>query len=163
MSDIYSCMDELSEKSDEELFQIYRGYPKQRHIEERYIAARILESRDFQFKKINTYLRKWELEKWGTPSKARKLRNPFRGGQSKIISIMMLLAMIFLGTFVIIPLFFPNSIFSFSFSGDIWFFLNIFSFVVFFYIFGFIGYFSRTIRRIRKQRRVFEVFHQQTT
>ena len=117
------------------------NYFKQRPIEERYIAARILESRDFQFKKINTYLRKWEFEKWDTPAKARRLSNPFRGGQSKIISIMMLLAMAFLGTFVIIPLFFPNSIFSFSFSGDIWFFLNIFSFVVFFYIFGFIGYF----------------------
>lgn len=162
MSQIYDCMDELSAKTDEELFYIYRGNPAHRPIEERYLAARILESRDFRFKDIHQYINKWEKAKFKKSATNGKFKYRFRLHQSDFITLLMFLALIFLSLFVIVPVFFPDSTLAFSFSGDIWFFLNVLSFLVFFYIFGFISYFIRIIKNFRRQRKMFEVFQQQT-
>jgi len=156
-------MDEMSTKTDEELFYIYRGNPKHLSIKERYIAARILESRDFRFKDIHHYINKWEQEKLEHSSHNGKLNYSFLFKKIDLITILMFLALIFLSLLVIIPVFFPGSTLAFSFTGDIWFFLNILSFLVFFYIFGFISYFVRIFQNFRKQRKMFQLFHRQTT
>lgn len=162
MVQIYNCMDVLSAKCDEELFHIYCGHPYQRPKEERYLAARILESRDFKFKKIRTYKRKWESEKWKKKSWTIQLQFSMIGQQSKIISTLLLLGLLLMLLFVISPFFTENGFNSFAFNGDVWFFLNILSFVIFFYIFGFIGYISRFVSKLRKKKRVFELHHHQT-
>jgi VIT1/CCC1 family predicted Fe2+/Mn2+ transporter len=156
-------MDELSTKSDQELFYIYRGGQNPRPIRERYLAARILESRDFRFKEIHSYITKWEMEKYEKTSPNGKFKYRIKLNQADLITLLMFLAIIFLGIVVIVPVFFPNSNLAFPFSGDVWFFLNILSFLVFFYIFGFIGYFIRAIKNFRKQRKMFEIFHSQIT
>lgn len=63
MSKKYNWKNELSVKSEEELFYIYCGYPKHFPKDIRYYAGRLLENRDFQFDKITTYKKDWELEK----------------------------------------------------------------------------------------------------
>lgn len=163
MGEIYDCLDELSSKTDEELFYIYRGNPKHLSIEERYIAARILESRDFKFKNIHYYIQKWEQEKFSRSSITGKLNYSFLFKKADLINLVMFLALVFLSFVVMVPMFFPDSSLAFSFSGDIWFFLNALSFLVFFYIFGFISYFIRIIQKFRKQRKMFEIFQRQTT
>lgn len=163
MSPVYDCMDQLSTKSNQELFYIYRGGQNPRPIRERYLAARILESRDFRFGDIHSYIIKWETEKYKKTSPNGKFKYRFQLNQADLITLLMFLAIIFLSIVVIVPVFFPDSQMVFSFSGDVWFFLNILSFLVFFYIFGFIGYFIRTINNFRKQRKMFEVLHSQTT
>lgn len=162
MVQIYNCMDVLSAKCDEELFHIYCGHPSQRPKEERYLAARILESRDFKFKEIGSYKQKWESEKWEHQSWSTRLLISMLGHQSKIISILLFIGLMVMLTFVISPFFIENGFHSFAFNGDIWFFLNILSFVIFFYIFGFIGYISRFISKLREKKRVFELHHHQT-
>jgi len=162
MVQIYNCMDVLSGKCDEELFLIYCGHPYQRPKEERYLAARILESRDFKFKEISTYKQKWESEKWEKKSWTSKLQISMIGQQSKIISALLFLGLFLILIFVISPFFTENGFNSFAFNGDIWFFLNILSFVVFFYIFGFIGYISQFISRMKKKKRVFDLYDHQT-
>lgn len=163
MGKIYNCLDELSTKTDEELFYIYRGNPKHLSIEKRYMAARILESRDFRFKDIHNYLFQWEQEKYNRSSTNGKLNYRLIFNKIDLITLLMFLALIFLSFVVIVPVFFPNSALAFSFSGDIWFFLNVLSFLVFFYIFGFISYFVRIIQNFRKQRKMFEIFHSHTS
>lgn len=163
MGEIYDCMDELSTKTDEELFYIYRGNPKHLSIDKRYMAARILESRDFRFKDIHHYINKWEQERFSRSSNNGKLNYSFLFKKIDLITLLMFLALIFLSFVVIVPVFFPNSTLAFSFSGDIWFFLNVLSFLVFFYIFGFISYFVRIIKNFRKQRKMFEIFQGHTT
>jgi len=163
MSQIYDCKDELSTKTDQELFYIYRGNPNHRPIEERYMAARILESRDFRFKDINKYIRTWENERYSRSSTNGKLNYSFLFRKVDLITLLMFLALVFLSLVVVVPVFFPNSSLAFSFSGDIWFFLNILSFLVFFYIFGFISYFIGIIQNFRKQKKMFEIFQRQTT
>lgn len=163
MSQIYDCKDELSTKTDEELFYIYRGNPKHLSIEKRYMAARILESRDFKFKDIHKYVQKWEQEKFSRSSSNGKLNYSFLFKKVDLITLLMFFAVVFLSMVVIVPVFFPDSSLAFSFSGDIWFFLNALSFLVFFYIFGFISYFVSIIQKFRKQRKMFEIFQQQTT
>lgn len=163
MVQIYNCMDELSAKCDEELFHIYCGHHYQRPREERYLAARILESRNFKFKEINKYKRKWESEKWDQKSWSTKFQISILGQQSNIISSLLLIAFLLMLVFVVFPFFTENGFNSFAFNGDIWFFLNILSFVVFFYIFGFIGYISQFISNLKKKKRVFELYHQQAT
>lgn len=161
MKQFYSSLDELSEKTDEELFQIYRGYPHQKPIEERYIAARILRSRSFDFKNSHIYLQSWQKEHYLENQTQGKIKFHYHPDQSDIITFVMFLALIFLSIVVIFPVFFPESSFTFTFTGDIWFFLNILSFVVFFYIFGFISHFAKTIKEYRDQKRSFEIFQQQ--
>ena len=59
----YDWKTELKSKTEEELFQIYCGFPKSYHVSKRYYAARILESRDFKFNQVSTYKKKWRQEK----------------------------------------------------------------------------------------------------
>jgi len=54
---------EFKRKTEEELFQIYCGFPKSYHVSKRYYAARVLESRDFKFNQISVYKEKWRQEK----------------------------------------------------------------------------------------------------
>lgn len=158
---IYKCKDELSNKSDKELFHIYCGHPIHRPREERYLAARILESRDFQFKKIREYKKRWELEKWNRLKSKSNFTFRLINGQNKLISILVFIAILLISIFVIAPVFFSDGKLSFSLDGEVWYFLNIFSFVVFIYIFGFIGYFGKFISNLRQKKKVFEMFHQQ--
>lgn len=163
MSEIYDCLDELSTKTDEELFYIYRGNPKHLSVEKRYMAARILEGRDFKFKDIHLYIQEWEQKKYSKSASNGRLNYGVFFKKLDLITLLMFLALIFLSFVVIVPVFFPNSSLAFSFSGDIWFFLNVLSFLVFFYIFGFISYFVRIIQNFRKKRKTFEFFQQQTS
>ena len=63
MAEKYDWKTDLKAKSEEELFNIYCGYPKHLHISLRYYAARVLESRDFKFREILAYKEKWRQEK----------------------------------------------------------------------------------------------------
>lgn len=107
MSPIYDCMDKLSTKSDQELFYIYRGSQNPRPITERYLAARILESRDFRFKDIHAYITKWEKEKYKKTLPNGRFKYRVQLNQSDLITLLMFLAIIFLGIVVIVPVFFP--------------------------------------------------------
>jgi len=161
MVQIYNCMDALSDKCDEELFHIYCGHPYQRPKEERYLAARILESRDFKFKEISAYKRKWIAEKWDKKSWTSRLQISMIDQQSKIISFLLFIGLLVMLIFVVAPFFTENGFNSFAFNGDVWTFLNILSFVIFFYIFGFISYISQIISNLRKKKRVFDLYHHQ--
>jgi len=59
----YDWKIDFSNKSEEELFNIYLGSPHHFPKNMRYYAGRILEGRDFQFDQINQYKKEWELEK----------------------------------------------------------------------------------------------------
>jgi hypothetical protein len=63
MTKINKWKKDLSNKSDEELFNIYCGSPKHLPKDIRYYAARILETRDFQFDNISAHKKQWELER----------------------------------------------------------------------------------------------------
>jgi len=63
MAKKYDWKTALKGKSEEELFNIYCGYPKHFQIDVRYFAARVLESRDFKFKEVSAYKEKWRQEK----------------------------------------------------------------------------------------------------
>ena len=63
MTKIYKWKKDFSNKSDEELFNIYCGSPKHLPKNMRYYAARILETRDFQFDNISMHKREWELNR----------------------------------------------------------------------------------------------------
>lgn len=158
---IYKCKDELSTKSDKELFHIYCGYPIHRPKEERYLAARILESRDFQFKEIATYKRKWELEQWSHLNKKPQFSLSSSSFYNKLIIFLLFMAFLLITVFVINPVFFSDGKLSFSSNDEVWYFLNIFSFVVFIYLFGFIGYIGKFISKFRTKKKVINMYHQQ--
>lgn len=107
MNEIYDCKDNLSNKSDEELFYIYRGYPNHRPIEERYMAARILESRDFQFKDIHQHIQQWDQKKFANSSTNGKLNYSLLFKKVNVINLLMFIALIILSALVVIPTFFP--------------------------------------------------------
>ncbi len=159
---IYKCKDELSNMSDKELFHIYCGYPVHRPKEERYLAVRILESRDFQFKKIASYKKEWELEKWSDLNKKPKFSLSSSSFYNKLIFFLLFMAFLLITVFVINPVFFSNGKFSFSSNGEVWYFLNIFSFVVFIYIFGIIGYIGNFISKFRNKKKIINMYPQQT-
>ncbi|NPD44690.1 MULTISPECIES: hypothetical protein [unclassified Lentimicrobium] len=158
---LYKCKDELSTMSDKELFHIYCGYPIHRPKEERYLAARILESRDFKFKKIAIYKQKWELETWNNLNKKPSFSLRSSSFYNKLIIFLLFMAFLLITIFVINPVFFSNGNFSFSSNGDVWYFLNIFSFVAFIYIFGFIGYIGKFISKFRTKKKAFNMYDQQ--
>lgn len=158
---IYKCKDELSTMSDKELFHIYCGYPIHRPKEERYLAVRILESRDFQFKKIDVYKRKWELEKWSDLNKKPKFSLSSSSFSNKLIIFLLFMAFLLISVFVINPVFFSNGKLPFSSNGEVWYFLNIFSFVVFIYIFGLIGYIGKFISKLKTKKKEINMYHQQ--
>jgi len=159
---IYKCKDELSIMSDKELFHIYCGYPIHRPKEERYLAVRILESRDFQFKKIDVYKQKWKLEKRSELNKKPRFSISSSSFYNKLIIFLLFMAFLLITVFVINPVFFSNGKLSFSSNDEVWYFLNIFSFVVFIYIFGFIGYIGKFISKFRTKKKVFNMYDQQT-
>jgi hypothetical protein len=157
MNQIYNCLDTLSEKTDEELFGIYCGYSKNRTLDERYIAARILESRDFKFQEIRTYRLKWEKDNWDNRSNTSKFHHHILIFLRNISSYLLLLLFLALSGIIVAQLFLGHGKWMLSLSGDLWFFLNVLSFVALFYIFGFIGYFSRSFGKFKRKKKEFEL------
>ncbi len=157
MNQIYNCLDTLSEKTDQELFSIYCGYPKHRPLDERYMAARILESRDFRFQDIQTYKAQWEEENWNNRSVSSKFNQHAISFLRNISSWLLLLVFVALAVVILAQLFISNGQWILSYGGDLWFFLNILSFVALFYVFGFIGYFSRSFGKLKRKKKEFEL------
>lgn len=156
MTKVYECKSDLSDKSDEELFLIYSGSPVHLHKSIRYNAGRILENRGFQFQNIGVYKKKWELEKWQQNTMGSKNNLVLFFHQHKLLSILFLSAssiLIFLGLYQAYPI----SQWIINFDDILLFTLNILSFASLFFIFVFIGYFSRSISKLKRKRRIFEL------
>jgi hypothetical protein len=153
----YQQKEDLNTKTNEELFYIFRGTNSKKTLQERYTAARILETRDFDFINLSTHITQWERERFNKSSRFQKIVFLFKFKRTDYLNILMFVAVLFLLTVVIIPAYFPASHLSFSFTGDIWVFLNALSLLACLYIFAFVGFFIKISQSFKKRKKLMDI------
>jgi len=156
MTKVYYWKSELSKKTDQELFQIYIGFPKQLHKDKRYLAGRLLESRDFRFDHIEEYKKKWELEKWQEFSNKNGLSlSSFFSHHRKLFATLIIAS--FLLIFFEVFQLFPTLNWSFLKNEVVLISLNIISLAGIFAIIGFVIYLSINLNKIKRKQQILDL------
>ena len=156
MTKVYSWKSELSKKTNQEIFEIYIGFPKQFYKGKRYQAGRILEARDFKFDQIIMYKTKWELEKLQEFSTKNGLSIGAFFSHHRRLFISLVTASIVLIIFEIFQLFPPLN-WTLIKNEAVLISLNIISLAGLLSIIGFVVYLSINLSKIRRKRRTLEL------
>ena len=158
MVKIRKLKSKLNKKTDQELFYIYCGYKKQLPKNVRYLAGRLLEERSFQFNDISTYKKNWAQKKWKQNNSPISDYFSHFINQHKTLSVIISMAGLILLFFTFFQVS-PQLRWAINFNEMMLFAINILSFASLFIIFGFIGYLSRNIHKIKQEKRMMELSH----